>query len=117
MNMIQDLKQMPLKRRDVGLAGAIIILSQFLSGLQSSNKVSDEIIKFKDEYHQSQVDLEKFFVRKSELSKVVKKLDKMNDQLVQMNEKIESMKEHEFSLNEEDEVCARKTTLRLVKGI
>ncbi len=104
-----------VKKRDMGLAGAIIVISQLISNVQSSNKVSDEIIKFKDEYHQSQVDLEKFFVRKSELSKVVKKLDKMDDRLSQMNQKIESLKDHEYSLNRDQ--CIQKTELKLIRGI
>ncbi len=76
----------------MGLAGAVIVISQFLSNFQSSQTVSSEIVKFKEEFQESIVDREKFFVRKTDISPVLAKLDLLNVQLVKLNEKVSSLK-------------------------
>lgn len=82
----------PIKRRDMGIAGALIVISQFISSFQSSQSVSSEISKFKEDFNQLKVDREQYFVRKTDLAPVLTKLDSLNEQLVKLNEKVASLK-------------------------
>jgi hypothetical protein len=81
-----------IKRRDIGIAGAAIMLAEALSNFQSSKNVSTEIVKFKEEFQQSRVDREQFFVRKTEIEALNLKLDKMSDQIAELSNQVTSLK-------------------------
>lgn len=80
-----------LKRRDIGLAGAIITLAQVLSSLHSSRNLSFEIDQLKAEFHLSKREQEKYFVKKEELKKVVTKLGRIDEKLAKISQQMNSM--------------------------
>lgn len=81
------------KSKDFSLPGAIlIVISQVFSSFQSSDQISKEIEKFRDDFQQSLVDREKYFVRKTELSEMFSKIDRLNVQMIKMNEQIKTLK-------------------------
>lgn len=69
------------KRWEMGIAGSILVLAQALSHYQLSSNISNEMDKLKDTIHQDKVDLETFFVRKTEIFMMVSKLDKLSEQV------------------------------------
>lgn len=85
-------KTLPIKKRDLGIAGAIVVLAELLSNFQSSQNVATEIVKFREEFAASNLEREQFFVRKSELGNLSIKLDKANDQLTKLNDQVVSLR-------------------------
>jgi len=77
-----------VKRRDIGIAGALIILSQAITSSQSSNSITNQIDELRNQLIQLKVDREQYFVRKDELKKVINKLDKMQVDIATINEQI-----------------------------
>ncbi len=77
-----------LKRRDISLTGAIILISQALTSFHSSHRLSKEMEAFKASFLQLKIDQEKFFVKKEELKTVVTKLDSVKKELTELNEQI-----------------------------
>lgn len=95
-------KVAPIRRKDFGIAGALIVLSQLLSSFQSSQNVSKEIEKVKDDFNESLIEREEFFVRKTDIVAMTSKLDQMNEQLIKVNEQLNSLKSYvkdNFALN------------------
>jgi hypothetical protein len=70
-----------IKRRDMGIAGAIIVLSQAVTSLQSSHSISGQVEELKTQLETSKIEREQYFVRKTELVTVVAKIDKLSDQV------------------------------------
>lgn len=89
---IKTLQNMVVKRRDMGVVGIIIVVSQLFTSFQSSQNVSEQLEHFRDEFSQSQVDLEKYFVRKTDVAVINQKLDKTNEKLAQIGEQIKNLK-------------------------
>jgi uncharacterized protein YydD (DUF2326 family) len=87
-----------IKRKDLGIAGAVVVIAEAITNFTSSRSISHEVIKIKDEIKDMKVEREQYFVRKTELSSVSKKLDKLNDQLIRVDDKIASIKK-ELKLN------------------
>jgi len=83
-----------IKRRHIGFAGAAIVLAEALSNFKSSEKVSNEILKFKEDFQASKVEREQYFVRKEELNKLSQKMDKVNDQLVELHTQVASLRSY-----------------------
>src|SRR4051812_36599657 len=96
----------PLRRRHMGLAGAIIIVSQiitqYFSNHNSSKNISEEIKEIR-------ADQEKYFVKKDELQSVSIKIDKIRNDLSEMDSKIRFIKR--YVSNEEKE--PKSKTLRV----
>jgi hypothetical protein len=82
----------PIKRRDVGIAGLVIVLAEIASNFQSSSNVASEIVKFKEEFQASKVEREIYFVRKTELEALSNKLEKLTDQLSILNNQVVSLR-------------------------
>lgn len=82
----------PIGRKDLSLAGALIVLSQVFSSVQSSQNISTELSHFKDEFRESLLEREKYFVRKSDLQSLLVKLDSMNEQLTKVNEQLNNLR-------------------------
>lgn len=92
-----------VKRRDFGIAGFMIVVSQLLSTLKSSQDISHDLARFKDDLEKSVLEREQFFVRKTEIASVSNKLDLVNEQLIRMNEQLKFLKnvvKQEYSMNE-----------------
>ena len=75
-----------IKRRDLGLAGTLVVIIDALSSYQSSRFLSTDVNKLKDEVIQMRLDSEKYFVKKTEMSIVVNKLDTLNTQITQLDQ-------------------------------
>ncbi len=77
----------PLRKRDMGLAGAIIVIAQAITQefyrFHSVNDISDELREIR-------ADQEKYFVKKSELKKFAQKIDDLKKEIARLNSKIES---------------------------
>lgn len=78
----------PARRRDMSIASVVIVVAQIIA----SKTVTRDLDLFKDEFQRSQMDREEFFVRKTELSALISKLDHLNDQMIIMGEEIRSLK-------------------------
>lgn len=81
-----------IKRRDLGIAGTLIVLFQSFISFQSSQNISAQFEKLEQQIQDSKVHTEQFFVRKEEMDNVSKKLEKMNDQLTRLNNKVISLR-------------------------
>lgn len=77
-------KVKPIKRRDMGIAGAIIILAQVLSSTQSAQNLSKEIAELKRDIEASNLEREQYFVRKTEIFSLTRKLDRVSDQVTSL---------------------------------
>lgn len=93
MENSNDVKKHPLKRKDLGIAGAVIVLAEAASNFQSSRSVSTEVIKMHDELTIMKVERDAYFVKKTELANVMKKIDKMNDSIVSIDVKVGKLKQ------------------------
>ncbi len=85
-------KPPPIRRKDVGIAGAVIVLSQLLSSFQSSQTVTTQMGHLQEEFQQLKVDRELYFVRKADIVPLTEKLDKLNDKLISINENVSVIK-------------------------
>lgn len=105
-------------KNNLGVPGAIlIVISQLISGYQSSNQISQEIVKFREEFQQSLVDREKYFVRKTELGELGHKIDGLNSKIIKMGEQIKALKGELFTYDEQAfETCGRPVNYLKVKG-
>lgn len=94
-----------IKRRDMGIAGAIIVLSQALTSLQSSHSISGQVEELKNQLQTSKMETEQYFVRKTELVTVVAKIDKLSDQVSDLKNQFSKFQMHmedKYSLEECD---------------
>lgn len=82
-----------VKKTDIGLAGALIILAQTLSSHRSTDQLSKEIQNLKDDIRALKVDQQEFFVRKPELELLEEKLNLANEQLSNIKNWIQKRKE------------------------
>lgn len=82
----------PLKKRDMGIAGALIVLTQVLTNFHSSETVTDRIEELQKEFRQSLVDREQYFVRKIEIRDLSSKIEKVNGELIQIKNQVTSLK-------------------------
>jgi hypothetical protein len=85
-----ETKSKPIGKRHIGVASTMLMISQFWFSQQGTRDVKSEIDKLKDDYHLSQLNTEKYFVRKTEFVKVVTKIDKVNLELAKLTEQIKS---------------------------
>lgn len=85
-------KNVLLKKREIGIASAMIVVSQAFTSFQGTHNVNEELRSLKDAFQQSQIASEKYLVKKTDVAKISDKLETMNDQLIRMNEQIKSLK-------------------------
>lgn len=95
-------QQSPLRKRDMGLAGAIIVLAQVLSSFQTSRNLSNEMDQLKSEFQIVRFEQEKYFVKKKELKNVIVKLDSMKVQLAGIRQQLRSIRH--IALNDDDNI-------------
>jgi hypothetical protein len=92
-----------MKQRDFSLPGAILIVaSQLFSSFQSSDQISKEIVRFREEFHQSIIYRDTYFVRKEELAVISKKIDTLNSRIVKIAKQIDGFKRDAYAYSDED---------------
>lgn len=79
-------------KRGATVATVIVLLSQFITSLHTSDSLQVQMSRFREELAQSILERERFFVRKSDVADVMTKLDKMNSQLIKLNNQVNSLK-------------------------
>ncbi len=73
------------RKKDIGMVGAIVMLSQALSNFHSTSSLKDEILKLKVEFAQAQLDREVHFAKKTDIVSLSKKVDKVGRQVTQLS--------------------------------
>lgn len=93
------------KRKDLGIASAVLVLSQIVSVYNSSHNLSAQIDELKTSIDNVQSNQELYFVKKEEMKKVSYKLDAMNEQLIQIQRELRFIKN--FAINDSPiETCS-----------
>jgi hypothetical protein len=82
-----------LKKRDMGIASILIVVSQLASTFQTSKGISDDIRDLRAEIASVRKDHEKYFVKKEELGTVVVTLNRMTKELVRINQQIKTLRD------------------------
>ncbi len=72
------------RKKDIGIVGALVMLSQAVSNFQSTSSLKDEILKLKVEFAQAQLDREVHFAKKTDIVSLSKKVDKVGRQVTQL---------------------------------
>ncbi len=92
-----------VKRRDMGIAGILVVLSQILSSAQSQFSTSSEFKELRASFERLRNEQDQFFVRREEFKQVVSKLDKMSVDITEINDQIKIMRDNaSASLDLED---------------
>lgn len=92
-------------RRQIGIASALIVLSQTITSFQSTDTISKQIREIQADLAASKVEREEYFVRKTELAALLTKIDSMSTEVSRVKEKlsaIQSRMEQTYSLEECD---------------
>ncbi len=76
----------------MGIAGAIIVLSQAVTSLQSSHSITDRIEQIKETIAVAKIEREQYFVRKTELATVMVKIDKMSENVSALKEQVSGLR-------------------------
>jgi hypothetical protein len=87
-------KNRTVKRRDVGIAAGVVVISQLISGVNSTQNATNTLEKFKDELNRISVEREQYFVRKVDIVPMNTKLDMVNEQLIRLTEQVASLKNY-----------------------
>jgi predicted nuclease with TOPRIM domain len=82
----------PLKRRDLGVASAILIATQVFTSVQSFESVNKKLEELSEQVNELRLEREEFFVRKTQLDAVSSKLDKLTEEVVKVREDLTSVK-------------------------
>ncbi len=80
------------------------MLAEAASNFQSSRSVSTEVVKMRDELTIMKVERDAYFVKKTELIGVMKKIDKMNDRIVKIDSKLNSVKKFLHVARDEEDL-------------
>jgi chromosome segregation ATPase len=87
-----DRSKVLLKRKDMGLASVIIVLTQIISTFNSSQKNATDFKELKASFDDLHNYREKFLVKKDDLKSLTTKLDRLHSQFVKLNKEIKSIK-------------------------
>jgi len=100
-----------VKGRDIGIAGAVIILSQLTTNFSSSKSITDKIESLANDIQTMKIEREEFFVRKSDLIPITERLDRLNEQLQAIQVKLNYLKAFvkDYSLNDGTIGCSVAT--------
>lgn len=91
MNLLDDTPP-TVKRKELGLAGAVLLISQLVGSYQASQNVSAELVNFRADLQKNTIEREQYFVRKTDVIPVIDKLDKLSDKLAAIDLKLTSLK-------------------------
>jgi septal ring factor EnvC (AmiA/AmiB activator) len=92
-------------RRHIGIASALIVLSQAITSFQSTDTISKQVREIQSDLAASKVEREEYFVRKTELAALLTKMDSLSSEVSRVKEKlsaIQSKKDQNYSLEECD---------------
>lgn len=81
----------PLKKRDLGLAGIVVVICQTLTNYHSSGNVSDQVRELRLDLEDLRMHQEKHFVRKEEIKSLELKLDDLKSQVIKLNGQIDKL--------------------------
>lgn len=76
------------RRRDMGIAGAVVILSQVLTNYQSTNTVATEIRELKDAIQDIRKEQRTTFARKEQLKSLETSMDEVKSELQEIKKQI-----------------------------
>lgn len=82
----------PLKRKDLGLVGGLMVSVQALTSFLASQTVSNDIDALRKEIFEVRINQEQYFVRKPEMGVVSDKLDAMSAQLTDLKDQVSALK-------------------------
>jgi hypothetical protein len=92
-----DIKPKPIKRREMGLTGAIIVLAQVASTFQSNKDLSEEIKSIRNDFKAAEIRQDTTFVRKTEIESLRNQLDKnltkVNKSLIHVQKELKNLQE------------------------
>lgn len=74
-----------IKRRDLGIAGAAVIVILAFLGFEFSRIISDQLGQLGDDVEVSEAEIEETLTQKTDLRKILKKLENMNTRLVKID--------------------------------
>lgn len=77
-----------IKKRDMGIAGALIVIAQSVISFQSAQIISDDIQAIRQDLQDSNLAREQFFARKTEIAVISIKMDKMAEQLTRLKQQV-----------------------------
>lgn len=95
----------PVKRRDVGMTGLLIVASQLISTIHSWQGLSSQINELKTQLVALKSEREEFFVKKTEMAVAMKKIDQMASHVSALKDQVSIIRtkvEDNFSLEECD---------------
>ncbi len=75
-----------VKRKDLGIAGTLIILSHAFANYQTNKTITNDIASLHDEIQEMRLENEKYFIRRIEVEILASKMDKMNEKLVKLTQ-------------------------------
>ena len=75
-------------KKELGISSLVVIIAQVISTFQGTGSVQNEIKELKKEIHESSIERERFFVRKSDIEPMKVKIDSVHLELSDINRKI-----------------------------
>lgn len=87
-------KEIKTNRKELGIAGSLVVITQIMTSVGSSQALSDKIDKLNYDIHLLRVEREQYFVRKSDIHQLSSKIDQLSDDVVRVKEQINSLKRH-----------------------
>lgn len=78
-----------LLRKDLGIAGTVVVLSQLITSFQSQQTVTERIDKLSETIQVMRLDVEQFFVRKTDLQNLSHKIDQLSEQVAHIKEHLD----------------------------
>lgn len=88
---MEDLRA--VRRKDLGIAGSIIIIAEAVSNFRSTTFVQREIMKLRDDLYTLQQDHTRTFAQKSDLVPMSEKIDSLDRKLIGLDKKITALRE------------------------
>lgn len=95
---------LPIKRADMGIVGAVVVALQIFYSSQSNQSIHEELSKLK-------LDQEQYFARKADLSPIIQRLDKMSDQLLSISNKVNKFTNDYAMMQQEEDLYGCSYTL------
>lgn len=108
-----------LRRRDIGLFGALIIGVQLFTNFQTYQSVISEILHIKEEFSGSLVEQERNIASKLELTEMSNKLDTIIEQVISIDKALNTIRVHiegNFSLMECDPLMSHLSSQKGVSS-
>lgn len=99
--------------KDVTIVGAVMVVAQAISGAQTSVTVQHKLEDLALQFQESQLEREKYFVRKSDVALLAEKIDQLKNQISSLNQKMSGYKESRLEDLSDEETCSNHDQLFL----